>query len=401
MTKKISEFSAADAALGYAYQVRIALLWSLRRLKQGLNFVVTLETLDDVTFETKGQADELLQTKHHKSKAANLTDASPDLWKTLRVWFEAYAKGAVPKGAALHLLTTATASPGSAASYLRVQNRNVTAALQALESTAQSSGNKENLPAYTAFLSADAGTRRQILDSIVIFDAAEDVLDLNHSLRTEVYWATEPKYHETFLDRLEGWWLRRVVKHLGRDHEYEILSDEIEAQMSDLREQFKADALPIDEDLLDITLDATTYEALNDSIFVRQIELTKAGRRRIAAAIRDYYRAYEQRSRWIRDDLLLIGDLDKYENRLAEEWELYFEATRDELGSAAIESAKESAARDVLAWAERVTIPIRPMVVEPFVTRGSLHMLSDELRIGWHVEFYERLKNLLTSRTGS
>ena len=47
-------FSAADSALGYLYQVRVALLWALRRLKTDDDFVISLETLDDVTFETKG-----------------------------------------------------------------------------------------------------------------------------------------------------------------------------------------------------------------------------------------------------------------------------------------------------------------------------------------------------------
>jgi len=42
-------FSAADSALGYLYQVRTALLWALRRLKVGSEFLVSLETLDDVT----------------------------------------------------------------------------------------------------------------------------------------------------------------------------------------------------------------------------------------------------------------------------------------------------------------------------------------------------------------
>jgi hypothetical protein len=49
-----SQFSAADAALGYLYQVRVALLWALRRLKSQTEFLVSIETLDDVTFETKG-----------------------------------------------------------------------------------------------------------------------------------------------------------------------------------------------------------------------------------------------------------------------------------------------------------------------------------------------------------
>jgi hypothetical protein len=44
----MTTFSAADSALGYLYQVRVALLWSLRRARAGADFVVSLETLDDV-----------------------------------------------------------------------------------------------------------------------------------------------------------------------------------------------------------------------------------------------------------------------------------------------------------------------------------------------------------------
>jgi len=45
-----NQFSAADAALGYLYQVRVALLWALRKLKSATDFLVSIETLDDVTF---------------------------------------------------------------------------------------------------------------------------------------------------------------------------------------------------------------------------------------------------------------------------------------------------------------------------------------------------------------
>jgi hypothetical protein len=131
------------------------------------------------------------------------------------------------------------------------------------------------------------------------------------------------------------------------------------------------------------------------------LEIIKAGKRRIAAAIRDYYRAFEQRSRWIRDDLVVGLDLNKYAKRLAEEWELIFEAMRDDLGDAATNDAKEQAARSVLAWAERTTISIRSNVTEPFVSRGSLHMLADDVRIGWHPEFRDRLASLLSVKEGS
>lgn len=396
MTDSTSAFSAADPALGYLYQVRLGLLWALRRLKASQDFLVSIETLDDVTFETSGgTADVLLQTKHHLKAAANLTDASPDLWKTLRVWFDGAAAGLAP-GATLHLITTAAASPGSIAAHLRSVDRNVDAALAAMITTAQSSGNATNAVAYKAFLAATAARRREIVESIVVLDGYPTIAALDGELRAEVFWAATRKDHDAFLERLEGWWLRRTLKQLAAtDLGDRISANELEAQMSDLREQFKQDALPIDEDLLTFDLDDATKAAHAGSTFVRQLEIITAGKRRIAAAIRDYYRAFEQRSRWLRNDLLHVGDVAGYERRLEQEWELIFEAMKDDLDASAAEAAKHAAAREVLKWAERTLIPIRPNVTEPFVTRGSLHILADELRIGWHPDFRDRLADLL------
>lgn len=394
-------FSAADAALGYLYQVRVALVWSLRRLKNDSHFAVSLETLDDVTFESKGTPDELLQTKHHQAHATNLTDASPDLWKSLRVWCDAWASGAILPSTTLYLLTTATAGDDSAASRLRSHGRDIESALSALLATAQTSSNKDNAAAYTAFLTLKPTERRRMLEAVVIVDAQPAIADVDHELRAEVFWAVERKHQDAFLERIEGWWLRRVLHQLTRIGSGDrILAAELEAQMSDLRDQFKHDALPIDDDLLDFTLDDATFVAQSESRFVRQLDLVKAGKRRVVAAVRDYYRAFEQRSRWLRDDLLLVGDLAAYERRLEEEWELIFEGMKDELGADVAEDAKQTSARQVLAWAERATIPIRPAVTEPFVTRGSLHMLADEVRIGWHPDFRERLARVLTGGNG-
>jgi hypothetical protein len=400
--KGITQFSAVDASLGYLYQVRSALLWALRRLKTEPGFLVGVETIDDVTFETThGDPKDLLQTKHHRTGTGSLTDASPDLWKTLRIWFDGHASGLIPTTANLYLVTTAIASEDTAAARLRASQRDIAVAQRALDTTALSSTNQANAEAYHAYLAVRASERTAILSRVVILDAAPNVTDLNTELRQEVYWAVDREHHSAFLDRLEGWWLRRVLRQLTDATGARIGSVELELQMTDLREQFKQESLPIDDDLLEFTLDDATRAAHENSPFVRQLELVKAGKRRISAAIRDYYRAFEQRSRWLRDDLVVGMDLHKYEKRIIDEWELVFEAMRDELGDAATDEVKEAAARSILAWAERTTISIRPRVTEPFVSRGSFHMLSDEARIGWHPEFRDRLALLLSAKEGT
>jgi hypothetical protein len=367
-------------------------------LKKGDDFLVSLETLDDVTFETKGGSpEELLQTKHHRNREAKLTDSSEDLWKTLRIWFESFDAKTIPLGTALHLLTTGKCPDGSAAAYLRPDaKRDVDAALKRLEAAAQASTSATNAPGYSLFLKTPLRDRQRLVDHIVILDGAPTITGLNDELKTEVFWVVERKHIDAFLDRLEGWWLRRCLKQLSSTASADrVLGVEIESQMSDLREQFKQDSLPIDDDLLTFDLDEATQIAHSNSTFVRQLEIIAAGKKRIAAAVRDYYRAFEQRSRWLRNDLVLIGDLTQYEHRLIQEWELVFEGVRDDLGADAAEEERQKAAREVLKWAERTSLPIRPSVTEPFVSRGSLHMLADEARVGWHPEFRDRLAALL------
>lgn len=394
-------FSAADSALGYLYQARVALLWSLRRLKASRDFLVYLETLDDVTFETKGGTPaELLQTKHHRSRLASLTDASPDLWKTLRVWFSASAS--VESSTAFYLLTTSAAPAGSIAARLRPrEGRDVEGALAAMASVAGSSVSATNAEAYRAFNRASLAERKKLVDRVFVLDSAPQMADLDAELKADLFWAVSRPHLDAFLERLESWWLRRVLKQLASPGLADrILADEIEAEFSDLQEQFGPEALPIDDDLLAFDLDEETRLAHAGSTFVRQLQIINAGKVRIAAAVRDYYRAFEQRSRWIRNDLLLVGDLSRYERRLVEEWELVFEGVKDELGATAAEDAKQRAAREVLKWAESVSMPIRPKVTAPWVTRGSLHMLADGLRLGWHPEFRDRIAAIVGGTEG-
>jgi len=129
-----ADFSAADSALGYIFQCRLALLLALRRIRSGDEFLLSLETLDDVVFEQEGKPPELLQLKHHNKRAANLTDASPDLWKTLRIWCEGTTSGKIPLLASLYLVTTSVSGGGSAAGYLRSDGRDIQKAAERVRS---------------------------------------------------------------------------------------------------------------------------------------------------------------------------------------------------------------------------------------------------------------------------
>lgn len=112
----------------------------------------------------------------------------------------------------------------------------------------------------------------------------------------------------------------------------------------------------------------------------------------------DYYRAFEQRSRWAREDLLVGDEVERYERKLVDEWDRYRLAILDELDSNATEAALQQAGREIFNWMEQsADIRIRPSVSEDYVRRGSYHALADKdpAIIGWHPQFADRLAALL------
>jgi hypothetical protein len=191
--------------LGYIYQVRFALLESLQRLRKGQDFIVTIETLDDVVFAQEGEAPELLQTKHHVNSAADLTDGSIDLWKSLRIWCEGIQAENVPTGTLYFLVTTAKAAECNAAHYLKPgENRNSDKAMVRLNSTVNTSTNRTNAPAYQAYRGLNESQRKELLRHVFVVDGAPHIADLDAELKEASFGFTQSKFLASFLQRLEG-----------------------------------------------------------------------------------------------------------------------------------------------------------------------------------------------------
>jgi hypothetical protein len=184
-----------------------------------------------------------------------------------------------------------------------------------------------------------------------------------------------------------------VVEHLldraigGVDR---ILAEELDLAVSNLREQFTSDNLPIDvgvEDADDVPLSA------DDRAFVQQLQVIAANYRVIELAIRDYKRAFLQRSRWLEDQLVDVRELSGYEERLIDEWEHAFAFIADQ-GHDSDES-RQTAGRTLYRDLQQRDLWIRERCQQRFIARGSYQMLADDLRVGWHPEFVARLRAIL------
>jgi hypothetical protein len=177
MSDQNDPFEASAAAVGYLYQLRMALLFCVEQLETGLDWSVAVEAGDDIEVQ-RDDSTGWWQLKH-RAPGTRMTNASTDLWKSLRIWATA-ARQRVDLGQTdLFLLTTAVTPEGTAAYHLRPRDignaRDETKALQLLEDARSTSTNKTNKAAYGAWDALDGAQRRSLLARIQVLDSGSDI----------------------------------------------------------------------------------------------------------------------------------------------------------------------------------------------------------------------------------
>lgn len=386
MSKADNTHEASASAVGYLYQCRYALLAGLRAIPQRPQLSISIERFDDVAFDVRGEPTELIQTKHHLGKAGGLSDASVDLWKTLRIW-STWVAGDLnaPFRVSFYLLTTATAPVDSAASYLRATDRDENKADELLMGVIASSTSKENKLAYEAYSALPKGQRINLLGAVTVLDRSPNIINVRDEIMREVYHAAPRDKLEQLTQRLEGWWFGVVIGALTGTGPSSIPVLSIDQRVDELREEFKRDALPVDFGTA--TPPAAVVADLDNRPFVRQLRMINIGASRVEYAIRDYYRASEQRSRWAREELLVDGELEQYERDLVEAWEPRHAANLDELTPTCSTAKRIQLGQALFKWAEQeASYPLRS-VRERFLTHGSFHILANRYALGWHPDY--------------
>jgi len=138
-------------------------------------------------------------------------------------------------------------------------------------------------------------------------------------------------------------------------------------------------------------------------LFVVQLREIGIASNRIRNAILDYYRAFEQRSSWARESLLVSGEMEEYEDRLVDEWRRYRDVVFEELDEASADAVLLEAGKALYRWIDlesgnSSTVRIRERVTEPYVVRGGFHILANSRplpRVYWHPRFLNRVGQLL------
>ena len=386
--------SASASMTGYFFQARYALLRGLEEGRRYPGHALSIEKFDDVAFEDAGRPVELIQTKHH-GRRGNVSDDSVDLWKTLNIWIKRVIED--PTAAAdtrFVFLTTSSAAAGSALSMLRQTDdgRDESRAMELLILAANNSRSQATVAARDAFLALTTATRQVLVSNIWVFDKAPNIIDVRDEIEAILHYSAPPEQVGNLTDHLEGWWFNRVVIALSGDPNSSIIPlTAIQSKVSDLRENFRISNLPLDETIE--TMPPVTELPEDDRTFIRQMNFIDVSESEVRSTVHDYYRAYEQRSRWARENLFLDGEADRYDRGLHDAWHRRFLARTVDITEKYDDGTKEARGREVFRWAREYQKPLRNRD-EIWLSSGSFQILADAVRVGWHPNY----RTLLTSQ---
>ncbi len=387
MTKIKSNFDATASMIGYLYQARYALLVSLQRVREVLdpdNYYVSIEKLDDIAFSEGNNPVELLQTKYHGT-VGNLTGRSVDVWKTIRIWSEGIKNGQLdPTKVDFTLITTQDVVEGFLVELLPKAIRDVQNIKESLNAIASETSNATNLSAYKAYNSLSDLQKDQLIKSVRIINRSPDILDVENQIKKELRLIINAEHVDAFISRLEGEWFKRIIIAMASDDNNQICLAELVSKFEELRSQFSltnltADYAHSEPEEIDIDNDGR--------VFVEQLRLLGVNNQAIRVAIINYYRAYEQRSRWSRDGLVRPGELKNYLQLLQDEWSHHSSLICSGVDDSDHEQCKKSGLQVYAACQNDGALSIRRDFNYHYVARGSYHTLADELKIGWHPNY--------------
>ncbi len=392
--------SAEAAALGFYYQSFFALLTLLGRNTD--DSAIAIEQLDDVDLKTDGET-LLFQLKHSISAAPPaITIKSRALWRTLKVWIDALP-GLTLSETTFHLVTVAgisSASPLTALTSLDADRGELVTALvneahRVMDERATAEANKKKVIPHAdrvdgceAFLALSGTERLNLLRRIIIEQDSPAIGEIEEHVAEHLK-IVHPDQRPAVAKGLIEWWDRQVVYSLCGKRERVLSRAELQGQISIIIGDLEQGKL-----LADFETVSEPEDYQPDGMLARQIRLVKGQKSDLSKAIREEWRAREQRSKWINEKPSMATVIGEYDRVLQEYWSDRHCQMIEECAEVEDEEKCVSGLK-ILRWthdeAPRIVRPIGEGWNAPYYVRGSYQVLAINLDVGWHPDYLEFL----------
>lgn len=374
-------YAAAASSIGYDYQIRLALLKAFQTNEE---YEINIEALDDIEL-SKNKEDKALLSLKHKQEGEVLSNLSLDFWKSVNIWVDRIKTLNIKL--TFFLCTTNKVSDTSFLKKLTFGSKEIITVsdLNNIIEKLNSSKDEKIKKIRDKFINLDDSKKIELLNRITIIENSIRINNIPQEIQDNYFRSINIKYRHLVYERLEGWWFNIIIEHMTGTVNSTIKVKDISLKLQEISEQYYEENLPINfDDLTSSQIDYSIYIDSNYN-FVRKLELIKLKTSQIQRSIFDFYRAFNQRLYWLNNNLVSTEEINKYEIKLVDEWERFKDETYyedDEL----TEEEVLKIGRAIFSWAQNCNLYIRPKVTEPFIMRGSFHILADEEKnkVFWH-----------------
>jgi hypothetical protein len=392
---KSTPHSAEAAALGFYYQAFFALLTLIAQETD--NAAVGIEQLDDVELKVDGHS-LLYQLKHSISSAPPpITLKSKALWKTVKVWADILPTLTLSE-TTFHLVTVAELkldSPLLALASLSIDRTELVEAMaqeaqRVLDARAAASKAGKAIPhgdrveGCLAFIALTETDRLNLLRRAVIQQGSPTVAEIEERIAGNLK-LLPPDQRLIVARRLIEWWDRQIVYSLCGKRERVISRSELQHQISAIVSDIEQDKL-----VPDFELASPPEDYQPDGMLARQVKLVDGKKSDLAKAIREEWKAREQRAKWLNGNPTMASTINDYDRLLEEYWSDQHDKMVEEC-SELDDGGKCKAGLTILRWthdeAPGVVRPIAAGWNAAYYVRGSYQVLAIDLKVGWHADY--------------
>lgn len=400
--------SAIETNLGFYYQGFYSILVLLESASDESNIV--LETYDDIYLES-GVEKTLYQIKHRSKNIKKLSIKSDDLWKTLLIWSEISNKkdskfilvtcDYIENGSILEQFTLATRNVEELRKQLLEEAKRVIAERNKYEDDVNLNRRKrqKNPPhenkinACYAFINMNEEDICELLNNIYILHSNFKIFDFEKQLEKIMSNLVLKTVREKLIEKLVEWWSYRIVKSMMKKELKTISKSEVQRKITELIYGLSEERFPIFNFNMQPSKDEMEECRGTSNNMIKQIELVKGGEVRTKRALRNNWKARKLRAGWIEEDISYANDLDEYDISLTDTWSYNFELMK-EIDLSEDEKLKKGL--ELYDWSlkeakDEIDVSNEKLKTN-FLVHGTYQMLSNDLKVGWHVDFEKKLK---------
>lgn len=392
---------AVGPALGFYYQTLFALETLVTQTAD--DAAVAVERLDDVDITANGHS-LLYQLKHSiQSDPPPVTLKAKPLWRTMKVWIDLLPLLSL-QSTTFHLVAVggvADASPLQALSDLASDRTDLTAAMvdeanrvvrarAAATSVGKALPHGDRADGCEAFLGLERTQRDNLMRRILV-RRGRPIDEIEPAIAAKLL-LIPVEQRTKVAARLVEWWDRQVVLSLCGLRDRSLTRIELQRQIMSVVAELEDETLVPQ---FEVAIPPRDYQPAG--MLSRQITLVDGKTSDLTKAIREEWRAREQRARWTTENPSMADTLHTYDLVLQEHW--HDRHSRMVETCALVEEAGKCAAGlALLRWThDEAPSQVRPIAERwssPYLVRGSYQVLAINLAVGWHPDFAKRLEDV-------